>query len=71
LPEGTRAVVLAAKNENHLEKIEDQLIQHGIPHKAIREPDMDNSLTAIGLEPVRDRAKVRPITKKLRLLRGG
>lgn len=70
VPSGTRAVVLAAKNENHLLKIEQKLIELKIPHKSIREPDLGNSLTAIGLEPVEDRNYVRPVTKKLRLLEG-
>lgn len=67
LPKGSYAIVLEAKNERHLKKIEENLIKHGISHRAIREPDMDNSLTAIGLAPVVDRASVRFITKKLRL----
>lgn len=68
LPPDTRAVVLAAKNELHLVKIEYELIQHGIPHRAIREPDQNDELMAIGIVPVADRSIVKPVTKKLRRL---
>src|SRR6185436_16675151 len=56
LPEGTRAVALAAQGELHLASIERHLRQLGIDHRAIREPDppWDGALMAIGLAPVHD-----------------
>jgi peptidyl-tRNA hydrolase len=51
LTEATRAVVLAAPNEMVLAELEQKLQAAGIAHRAIREPDMNNQLTAIGLFP--------------------
>ena len=71
LPDNTRAVVLAAKDESHLLKIEQKLQHRGIPHRSIREPDSPwcNSLMSIGLEPVADRRAVRRVLSNLPLLR--
>lgn len=70
---GTHAVVLSAKDEKHLLRIEHQLSRHQIKHHSIREPDSpwNGELMAIGLYPTSDRGSVKPITKKLRLLLGG
>lgn len=67
---GTHAVVLSAKDEAHLLKIERQLSRYQIKHHSIREPDSpwNGELMAIGLYPTSDRGSVKPITKKLRLL---
>lgn len=67
---GTHAVVLSARNEEHLLKIEHQLSSYQIKHHNIREPDSpwNGELMAIGLYPISDRRLVKPITKKLRLL---
>jgi hypothetical protein len=69
---GTHAVVLSAKNKNHLLKIERQLIKNNIKHHSIREPDApwNGEIMAIGLYPTSDRASVKPITRRLRLLGG-
>lgn len=69
---GTHAVVLSAKNERHLLRIERQLIRKNIKHHSIREPDYpwNGAIMAIGLYPSSDRASVRPVTKKLKLLGG-
>lgn len=71
LPVGTIAVALAAKNEDHLTFIEHKLQTLGIPHHAVREPDepWNGALMAIGLQPTKDRSSVKPVTKKLQLLR--
>lgn len=65
----THAVALAARDERHLAAIERRLIDLGLEHRAIREPDRDDELMAIGIPPLVDRELVRPITKQLQLLR--
>lgn len=67
----TFAVVLAAKDEAQLEKIEQDLRGRGIDHNAIREPDSpwDGALMAIGIHPVTDRSILKPVTGGLPLLR--
>ena len=69
---GTHAVVLSAKNKDHLLKIERQLIAHKIKHHSVREPDLpwNGEIMAIGLYPTSDRASVKPVTKRLKLLGG-
>lgn len=69
LPEGTYAVALAAKSEKHLEFLEEKLRRLAIPHVAIREPDRDHELMAIGIEPVADRKLVKKVTGNLALIR--
>ena len=70
LPEGTRAVALAARGELHLASIERRLQQLGIDHRAIREPDppWGGALMAIGLAPVHDRTPLRRALRRLPLL---
>lgn len=67
---GTNAVVLSVLTEAALAVIERQLQRAGIQHVAIREPDApyNGALTAIGLVPIRDRSKVKPLLNKLPLL---
>lgn len=65
----THAVALAADDETHLASIERRLIELGLDHRAIREPDRDNELMAIGIPPLVDRTLIRPVTKQLRLLK--
>lgn len=69
---GTHAVVLSARNKEHLLKIERQLVKNKIKHHSIREPDSpwNGEIMAIGLYPTSDRALVKPVTKRLRLLGG-
>lgn len=71
LPAGTRAVVLAARDEAHLARLERALQLGAIPHHAIREPDPPHfhALMAIGIVPVADRGRLTPITGQLPLLR--
>jgi peptidyl-tRNA hydrolase len=68
VPTGTYAIVLAVPNQAKLLALEKRLIETGVPHKAIREPDMDNELTAIGVEPG-PRKHLRKILSNLPLLR--
>lgn len=71
LPDGTIAVVLAAKGVGHLEHLERKLVRLEIPHQSIREPDApwNGELMAIGITPVDDRELVKPVTSGLRLLK--
>jgi len=71
LPAGTRAVVLATRDESHLLQVELALRRLAIPHHAIREPDPPHlhALMAIGIVPVADRGRVHPVTGQLPLLR--
>ncbi|MEM6989818.1 MAG: peptidyl-tRNA hydrolase [Myxococcota bacterium] len=71
LPERTHAVALAARDREDLERLERQLIQRSIAHRAIREPDAPwcGALMAIGIAPVRDRRSLRRVLGSLPLLR--
>ncbi|MFV8749694.1 peptidyl-tRNA hydrolase [Nannocystaceae bacterium ST9] len=71
LPPHTVAVALAARDEVHLESLEQALRRLDIPHRAIREPDppWNGALMAIGIVPVADRSIVKPVTGGLKLLR--
>lgn len=70
VPSGTRAVALSVPNERALLRLEDRLIELGIAHAAIREPDppYHGALMAIGLEPTRDPA-IRRALRKISLLK--
>lgn len=65
----THAIALAARDERHLASIERRLIELGLDHRAIREPDRDDELMAIGIPPLVDRNLIKPVTKQLQLLR--
>jgi len=67
---GTHAIVLSAKNENHLIRIEKQLSGSKIKYHSVREPDSpwNGELMAIGLYPTSDRNTLKPVTKRLKLL---
>jgi len=45
------AIALAARDETELLKLEHKLQRHGVAHRAIREPDRNDELMAIGVEP--------------------
>lgn len=70
LPEGTYAVVLAAKSPEQLIFIEKHLIHNGVPHKAIREndPPYRGELLAIGVTP-QPRSQLRRYFSTLPLLK--
>lgn len=69
LGSGTNAVVLSAPDQPALEVLRLRLEAAGVEHKAIYEPDPPwlGALTAIGLKPVADRARLRPILSSLPL----
>jgi len=62
-------VALAAKSEEHLAFLEDNLRRLSIPHVAIREPDRGDELMAIGIRPVADRNQLKKVTSSLPLLK--
>lgn len=64
------AVVLAAKDEAALLEVEMRLTLAEIHHRSFREPDppWDGALMAVGIEPTRDRATLRRVLGKLKLL---
>ena len=71
LPDGTYAIVLAAKDEADLLSIQGELLKLDVPHRLIREPDAPffNEATAIGVMPVL-RSSLPKFFRKLPLLRG-
>jgi hypothetical protein len=70
LPDDTRAIALACKDEAELLVYEQKLIAAGIPHKTIREPDAPyfGAAMTIGIFP-RPRAELRPLLSNLPLLK--
>lgn len=46
--------ILSAPDEGELERLSLRLTKKGIKHSLFREPDFDNELTAIAIEPGRD-----------------
>jgi len=64
---GTYAVVLTAPNEKELLQLERKLQRFSVPHAAFREPDYNNELMSIGIEPA-ERCMVRHFLKGLSLL---
>jgi hypothetical protein len=70
IPEGTHAVVLAAKSEMQLLSLEKKLLAKNIPHAAIREPDAPffGQLMAIGLAPSQRTSAIKNILGNLPLL---
>lgn len=48
------AVLIGVESEQELLKIRDRLAKHGIAHRVIDEPDMNNQITAISTEPLTD-----------------
>ncbi len=69
LPPHTNAVVLAVADEGELLAVARRLVEAGIAHVAVREPDppYGGALTAIGLAPVADRRLVKGVLSRLRL----
>jgi hypothetical protein len=67
LPSGTIAVALAARDQAHLLEVAAALARAGITHKVIVESD--GQAMALGIEPTRDRARVRKEVSNLPLVR--
>jgi len=68
VPRGTFAVALGSPSEHLLLKLENRLMLEKVSHAAFREPDRDNQLMSIGIEPVGDRRVVRRFLKGFTLL---
>lgn len=70
LPEGTNAVVLAVPNEAALRAMAERLAAASVAHVVVHEPDApwNGQMTAIGLFPVSNRGRLRPILSALPLL---
>ena len=66
LPKNTRAVALAARDEEHLRQLERQLEHASVEHAAIWE---DDQLWAIGIRPTHDLGRLRKVTSSLPLIR--
>jgi hypothetical protein len=66
LPPNTRAVALAARDEEHLRVLEDLLKRAEVDHHAVWE---DEQLFAIGIEPTADLDRLRKVTSNLPLVR--
>jgi peptidyl-tRNA hydrolase len=72
IPDGTYAVVLAARDEDQLLEVhEDLKAAGGIPHVLIQEPDPPwlGQATAIGVRPTRNRRRVASVLGRLPLLK--
>ena len=71
LPEGTHAIVLGVQSEEELLRLEQRLIEFGVEHRAIREPDAgwNNQLMSIGLTPTVRTPALKKLLSQLPLLR--
>ena len=72
VPSGTHAVALAVPDEEALERVEQRLVENGVPHTPIREPDApwNGALMAIGILPmVASNPNLRQVVKRLSLLK--
>lgn len=65
VPSGTRAVALAARDEEHLRSVAEQFELHEVAHTAIWE---DGELFAVGVTPTADLSQVRRVTSSLPLV---
>jgi len=66
VPSGTRAVVLAARDEEHIRGIRIALESSGVPHTAIVE---GGEMYSIGIRPMVCEGEARKITSSLALAR--
>jgi len=71
-PEPIHAVVLAVADEAQLLELDAVLDAARVSHRLVLEPDApwNGQAMALGIEPTRDRAELRPFLKKLKLLKG-
>jgi len=58
------------KDEEELRQVHRKLLERGLEHVPIHEPDPPyyGQLTAIGIPPLRDRKRIKPVLSRLRLL---
>lgn len=54
LPDHPYLVILAVKNESKLLRVQKYLSEHGIQFSSFHESDLDNELTAIATEPIKE-----------------
>lgn len=69
---GTHAVALSVPSELDLERVEERLLEAGLPHVAVREPDApwNNALMVIGIPPMdASNPNLRRIVRRLTLLK--
>lgn len=57
-------IVLSVSNEEELEKLYNRAIKHGLCALAFREPDINNQITSVAIEPSKEAKR---ICKKLSL----
>jgi hypothetical protein len=67
VPKNTVAVALAARDQAHLLERAERLTRAGIPYVLITE--CDGEPMAIGIEPMRDRDRIRKETSDLALIK--
>ena len=65
---GTFAVVLGARDEEHLHDLEKCLQFGQVSHSAFREPDRNYELMSIGINPIKDRREIRHFLRGFSLL---
>lgn len=68
LPSGTHAVILQA-SKNEIEALSSKLKEGNVPHVLVRDCDLQNEVTALGIEPAL-KSKIRPWVSSFALLRG-
>lgn len=61
-------LLLGVKNETELNKVLSLLEKEDVNHSIFKEPDMNNSLTAIATEPINENSIVRKKLRKYKLL---
>lgn len=66
-PPGTIAVVLAARDEDHLRELYTKLLDEGLEPSLIEE--CDGEAMAIGIPPTRDRGSIRRHVSQLPLIK--
>jgi hypothetical protein len=71
LPPCSIAVALAARDESHIRELAAMLSSHDIAHHVVLETEGRHAgqAMAIGLEPTRDRARIRKAVSALPLVR--
>lgn len=66
MPPNTRAVALVARDEEHLRRLESQLVSAKVPHHAVCE---EGILFSIGIAPTSALSAIRKVTSNLPLVR--
>lgn len=69
LPDHPYVVILAAKNEQRLNRARKYLVDNGVQHTYFYESDIGNELTALATEPIH--GERRELFNKYQLIKGG